>query len=192
MRLADWPRDPYLNDELRSWIGLQLRTLGVEDLAVFALASGENDETRRVLIATEVGLVDGRYVPRDTTARYALNIRLYPWQSVRGVDMRAETYRLWALEDRTCWRLRLGNPVLEAETEDPPLGGALAELARVCAVMADPGGVGTDGDDEGAPPPRGGRLSERLALPVEPDKTAPGEPAAGDTQPFGITRRVSE
>jgi hypothetical protein len=201
VRLADWPRDPYLNDELRGWIALQLRALGVEDLAVYALASGEDDETRRVLIATETGLIDGRYVPRETTARYALNIRLYPWQQVRGVDLRAETYRLWAMEHRTCWRLRVANPDLETETEEPQLGTALAELGRVCAVMADPAGAGTDGDDEGAAPPVAGgrRLSDRLAVPVEPDAQAPaaGDGQArdvkpGDAQPFGIGRRVSE
>ena len=50
MRLADWPRMPYLNDELREWIELQLRTLGVEEIAVYAVEAGGDDEQRLSLI----------------------------------------------------------------------------------------------------------------------------------------------
>jgi EAL domain-containing protein (putative c-di-GMP-specific phosphodiesterase class I) len=37
MRLADWPRTPYLNDEVREWIHQQLSTLGVDEIAIFAV-----------------------------------------------------------------------------------------------------------------------------------------------------------
>ena len=69
MRLADWPRNPYLNDELREWVALHLSSLGVEDLAIYAQAAAGQDEERRVLVATNVGLLDSWYAPRGSTAR---------------------------------------------------------------------------------------------------------------------------
>lgn len=140
MRLADWPRNPYLNEEVREWIALHLRTLGAEDVAVFATTAGREEDERRVLVATEVGLLDTWYAPRGSSARYALNVRLYPWQQVRGVDLRGETYRLWAHEHQSRWRLRLARPALDAISDDPDVGRALAEFASACAVMAEPTG----------------------------------------------------
>jgi len=147
---------PYLNDELREWIELQLRTLGVEEIAVYAVEAGGDDEQRRVLIATEVGLLDSVYTPRGSTARYSLQARLYPWQAVREVDLRVETYRVWALEHRTRWHLRMARPAFESATESAELGAALADFAKVSAVMAEPSGWSPPDDetDAPAPPPR--------------------------------------
>ena len=142
MRLADWPRMPYLNDELREWIAAHLATLGVEEIAVYAVDPQRGqDEERRVLVATEVGLIDGWYAPRGgSSARYGFTARIWPWQAVRGVDLRGETYRVWALEHRTRWWLRLARPAFESETDAPELGAALCDFAKVCAVMAEPAG----------------------------------------------------
>jgi hypothetical protein len=131
---------PYLNDELREWIGLQLKALGVEEIAIFALECGPQDEERRVLAATEVGLWDGLYAPRGSTARYALRSTLHAWQAVRGVRLDAETFRLWALEHQTRWHLRIHHPGFEVTIDDPELGSALADFAKVCLVMAEPAG----------------------------------------------------
>ncbi len=152
MRLAEWPRNPFLNEELREWIGLHVRSLGVEDVAVFATAAGREDDERRVLVATEVGLLDGWYAPRGSSARYSLSVRLYPWQAVHGVDMRAETFRLWAHEHQSRWRLTLLRPVLDTVTEDPALGRALAEFAAACAVMAEPSGQSQPDAEDPVPP----------------------------------------
>jgi hypothetical protein len=142
MRLADWPRMPYLNDELREWIAAHLATLGVEEIAIYAVDPQRGqDEERRVMVATEVGLIDGWYAPRGgSSARYGFTARLWPWQAVRGVDLRGETYRVWALEHRTRWWLRLARPAFESETDAPELGAALCDFAKVCAVMAEPAG----------------------------------------------------
>ncbi|HET6380119.1 MAG TPA: hypothetical protein VFH63_03675 [candidate division Zixibacteria bacterium] len=140
MRLADWPRVPYLNEEVREWISLHLRALGVEDIAVFATTAGREEDERRVLVASEVGLLDTWYAPRGSSARYALNVRLYPWQQVRGVDLRGETYRVWAHEHQSRWRLRLARPALDVLSDDQQVGVALAEFAAACAVMAETGG----------------------------------------------------
>jgi hypothetical protein len=132
---------PYLNEEVRDWIALELKNLGVEDLAVYALEAGREGDERRVMVATEIGLLDHRYAPFGSSARYRLAMLLYPWQVLRGVELRADTFRLWAMEHRTRWSFRLHHPHFEVATESPDLGQALCDLARVCAVMAEPFGV---------------------------------------------------
>ena len=141
MRLTEWPRMPFLNEEVKEWIAMELASLGVEDLAVYALEAGTEGDERRVMVATEVGLLDHRYAPFGSSARYRLAMLMYPWQVLRGVELRADTFRLWAREHRTRWSFRLHHPHFEAATESPDLGQALCDLARVCAVMAEPFGV---------------------------------------------------
>jgi hypothetical protein len=68
-------------------------------------------------------------------------VRLYPWQTVRGVDLRGETFRLWAHEHQSRWRLRLSRPALDTMADTPDLGRALAEFAAACSVMAEPVGM---------------------------------------------------
>jgi hypothetical protein len=132
---------PFLNDEVKEWIALEIEALGVEDLAVYALEAGTEGDERRVMVATEIGLLDHRYAPFGSSARYRLAMLLYPWQVIRGVELRADTFRLWAREHRTRWSFRLHHPHFEAATESADLGQALCDLARVCAVMAEPFGV---------------------------------------------------
>ena len=90
---------------------------------------------------------------------------------LRGVELRADTFRLWAREHRTRWSFRLHHPHFEAATESPDLGQALCDLARVCAVMAEPFGVPA------------GRVSSEVpgAHPGGPRPL----PAASETVPLG-------
>jgi hypothetical protein len=191
---------PFLNDEVKEWIALELQSLGVEDLAVYALEAGTEGDERRVMVATEVGLLDHRYAPFGSSARYRLAMLMYPWQVLRGVELRADTFRLWAREHRTRWSFRLHHPHFEAATESPDLGQALCDLARVCAVMAEPFGVPAgrassevpgahpggprplppapappeDGEDEPAPPGATSAADEAGS-----DGSGPGEPERG-------------
>lgn len=187
MRLTEWPRMPFLNDEVKEWIALELQSLGVEDLAVYALEAGAEGDERRVMVATEVGLLDHRYAPFGSSARYRLAMLMYPWQVLRGVELRADTFRLWAREHRTRWSFRLHHPHFEAATESPDLGQALCDLARVCAVMAEPFGVPAGrvssevpGAHPGGPrplPPATGPTTQR-PMPVADGPTT--EPSAAD------------
>lgn len=172
MRLTEWPRMPFLNDEVKEWIALELESLGVEDLAVYALEAGTEGDERRVMVATEVGLLDHRYAPFGSSARYRLAMLMYPWQVLRGVELRADTFRLWAREHRTRWSFRLHHPHFEAATESPDLGQALCDLARVCAVMAEPFGVPA------------GRVSSEVpgAHPGGPRPLPPASQAAADEE----------
>jgi hypothetical protein len=173
VRLTEWPRMPFLNDEVKEWIALELQSLGVDDLAVYALEAGTEGDERRVMVATEVGLLDHRYAPFGSSARYRLAMLMYPWQVLRGVELRADTFRLWAREHRTRWSFRLHHPHFEAATESPDLGQALCDLARVCAVMAEPFGVPA------------GRSSSEVpgAHPGGPRPLPPAEPSASDGEP---------
>jgi hypothetical protein len=163
---------PFLNEEVKEWIALELQSLGVEDLAVYALEAGTEGDERRVMVATEVGLLDHRYAPFGSSARYRLAMLMYPWQVLRGVELRADTFRLWAREHRTRWSFRLHHPHFEAATESPDLGQALCDLARVCAVMAEPFGVPA------------GRVSSEVpgAHPGGPRPLPPASQAAADEE----------
>jgi hypothetical protein len=179
---------PFLNDEVKEWIAMELASLGVEDLAVYALEAGTEGDERRVMVATEIGLLDHRYAPFGSSARYRLAMLMYPWQVLRGVELRADTFRLWAREHRTRWSFRLHHPHFEAATESPDLGQALCDLARVCAVMAEPFGVpaGRVSSDVPGAIPGGPRPLPAADEPRE-DQEEPGraQPAAGATAPKG-------
>ena len=197
VRLADWPRNPYLNDEVREWVALHLSSLGVEDLAIYAQAAAGQDEERRVLVATSVGLMDSWYAPRGSTARFSLSVRLYPWHAVHGVDLRGETSRLWAHEHQSRWRLRLSRPALDTMADTPELGRALAEFAAACSLMAEPpnASVGAPSPEvEDAVPAFLGRATkpEVVRAPIQVDNDdaprstpapQPAAPVAPPTQP---------
>lgn len=174
---------PFLNDEVKEWIALELQSLGVEDLAVYALEAGTEGDERRVMVATEIGLLDHRYAPFGSSARYRLAMLMYPWQVLRGVELRSDTFRLWAREHRTRWSFRLHHPHFEAATESLDLGQALCDLARVCAVMAEPFGVpaGRVSSDVPGVIPGGPRPLPPASPEGEPVPDAPEASADEDT-----------
>jgi hypothetical protein len=205
MRLTEWPRMPYLNEEVRDWIALELKNLGIEDLAVYALEAGREGDERRVMVATEIGLLDHRYAPFGSSARYRLAMLLYPWQVLRGVELRADTFRLWAMEHRTRWSFRLHHPHFEVATESPDLGQALCDLARVCAVMAEPFGVpagrvsseipaatrgGPRPAKAGAETPRPSRRATAVGPGAEP--TGEGDGAGGATPAEAVAEPAAD
>ena len=178
---------PFLNDEVKEWIALELQSLGVEDLAVYALEAGTEGDERRVMVATEVGLLDHRYAPFGSSARYRLAMLMYPWQVLRGVELRADTFRLWAREHRTRWSFRLHHPHFEAATESPDLGQALCDLARVCAVMAEPFGVpaGRASSEVPGAHPGGPRPLPPAAPQPSGDEEEPSKPPAAQADANG-------
>jgi hypothetical protein len=188
VRLADWPRMPYLNDEVREWAAQQLVTLGVDEIAVYAHEAGAESEQRRLLVATEIGLLDLLYGPRGSSARYGLAGRLYPWQSVRGVDLRVDTYRVWAHEHRTRWSLTMLRPRFRQETDSPELGTAICDFAKVCAIMAEPSGWPPPEEHSVANLPRDRTPGTASGAPAAPPQasgrpTGPGAARPGSSEP---------
>jgi len=187
VRLADWPRMPFLSEELCGWISEHLATLGVEEIAIYAVEDGPDDDGRRVMVATEVGLLDYRYGPRASTARFAIEGRMLPWQAVRGVDLRVVTFRVWALEHRTRWALQVRRPAFKAATEDPQLGRALADFAKVAVIMAEPSGWPQPDDGQvridSAPKP-----AQAAVPPIRPAASSP--PGTAPVGP-GVRRAAS-
>jgi hypothetical protein len=177
---------PFLNDEVKEWIALELESLGVEDLAVYALEAGTEGDERRVMVATEIGLLDHRYAPFGSSARYRLAMLLYPWQVIRGVELRADTFRLWAREHRTRWSFRLHHPHFEAATESADLGQALCDLSRVCAVMAEPFGVPAGRASSEVP---GAHPGGPRPLPATPATGSDGPDAAIEPMPISPDSR---
>jgi hypothetical protein len=57
------------------------------------------------------------------------------------VDLRGETFRLWAHEHQSRWRLRLARPALDTVADTPDLARALTQFAAACSVMAEPAGA---------------------------------------------------
>jgi hypothetical protein len=169
---------PFLSEELCGWIREHLTTLGLEEIAVYAVEEGGDDDGRRVLVATEIGLIDYRYGPRASTARFAIDGRVFPWQSVRGVDMRVETFRLWALEHSTRWSVSILKPRFSAATEDPHLGRALADFAKVAVIMAEPSGWPPPGDEPKPTAATEAGSSETQPRMVRPAETPRSEPTA--------------
>jgi hypothetical protein len=199
VRLADWPRMPYLNDEVREWAAQQLVTLGVDEIAVYAHEAGAESEQRRLLVATEIGLLDLLYGPRGSSARYGLAGRLYPWQSVRGVDLRVDTYRVWAHEHRTRWSLTMLRPRFRQETDSPELGTAVCDFAKVCAIMAEPSGWPPPEDHSVANLPRDRAPGTPSGVPPGPPSvqlpgsrpTGPGAPKSTGPDQQGASAAVS-
>lgn len=198
VRLSEWPRHPFLNDEVREWIALHLQALGVSDVAMYAIAVGREEDQRRILVATEVGLLDSWYAPRGSSARYGLSVRLYPWQAVRRVDLRGETSRLWAHEHETRWRLQISRPALDILSDTPELGRALTQFAAACAIMAEPAGQIEESSTRGATTSNGSAPApsvssapipqeSRPAIPIEPDPD--GEVEENGT-PLDLARRL--
>ena len=138
MRISEWPRMPYLSAELCEWIYEQLRRLETEELASYAVETGRDGEARRLLVATEVGLIDYRYAPRNCdAARYGLSGTLYPWPAVTGAQLATDVHRVWAREVRTSWRFTIGDPEFAIGVRaDEPLVRAVLDFARICLRRA--------------------------------------------------------
>ena len=139
MKLGEW-------DSLGSARGILQRHLGELGAAEYAAHCAINPENgrMRVLIATDIGLLDYHYQPvgADPAGAWALRGQLYRWISVKGMrlhtDAQIENHE--ATEARWIWRLTAEDPKIELTAESTSLGerspGALLPLARACIQYA--------------------------------------------------------
>ncbi|HKG55859.1 MAG TPA: hypothetical protein VKA85_01280 [Candidatus Limnocylindrales bacterium] len=148
MKMRDWDEQglvPAFGHQ-GEWLADILDRAGSPEIAAYAIddgaaaASGEDerpaDRARRFLVASELGLLDGRYEPPKRGREARLTTRLVVWRAVRGVNLETETTVDEALRHRTTWKLRLDDP--EVVIAEPASDDAVIELWRECVLHAAP------------------------------------------------------
>jgi hypothetical protein len=127
------------------WLTNLLDRVASPEIAAYAVLEGRaqrsakqslpSEQPRRFVVASQLGLLDGHFVP-DTRqpSRSRLITTLVPWSSVRGLELLSETTLDDAFRHRTTWRLRLAQPAIEIAT--PVFDAALIDLWRECLLRA--------------------------------------------------------
>ena len=126
----------------RALVQRELGELGSPELAAH-VALHEDGERQRILVATEIGLLDYNYGPSSAgAATYDLRGALHRWPSVRG--LRVQTDAQWddnARTARSVWRVVAEEPKIELFAEsagdDRADVTALLDFARACITQLD-------------------------------------------------------
>lgn len=140
MKIGEW-------DSLgraRAILQRHLGELGAAEYAAHVALNTENGRLR-VLVATDIGLLDYTYQPAgsDPEGPWALRGSLYRWMSVKGLRLQTDAQ----LDDagdasdaRWIWRLTAEEPKIELLAESMAVGerapDALLPLARACIEHA--------------------------------------------------------
>jgi hypothetical protein len=140
MKIGEW-------DSLgraRAILQHHLGELGAAEYAAHVALNTDNGRLR-ILVATDIGLLDYHYQPAgaDPEGPWALRGQLYRWVSVKGLRLQTDA----EIEDtdeaadaRWVWRLTAEDPKIELTAESTSLGerspGALLPLARACIQHA--------------------------------------------------------
>lgn len=139
MKIGEWDT----LGRARAILQRQLGELGAAEHAAHVTLSPENGRLR-ILVATDVGLLDYHYQPAgsDPEGPWALRGQMYRWVSVKGlrlqtdgqiVDNDVDTQAQWI------WRLTAEDPKIELTAESTSLGeksaGAMLPFARACIAL---------------------------------------------------------
>jgi len=140
MKIGEW-------DSLgraRALLQRQLGELGAAEYAAHVTLNPENGRLR-ILVATDIGLLDYHYQPAGTDPEgpWILRGQMYRWVSVKGLRLQTDAQ----VEDgeadseaRWIWRLSAEDPKIELTAESTSLGersaGALLPFARACIQHA--------------------------------------------------------
>jgi len=138
MKIGEWDAA----GEVGAIMQVQLVELRAAELAAH-VALGENGRLR-ILVATDIGLLDYRYHPEgaDPNGPWSLRGELYRWTSVRGLRLQTEgqVQRGEAHEARWIWRFVGEDPKIDLAAESTGLGerspAAVLPLARACLEHA--------------------------------------------------------
>jgi hypothetical protein len=128
----------------RAILQRHLGELGAAEYAAHVALNSENGRLR-ILVATDIGLLDYHYLPAgaDPEGPWALRGQLYRWVSVKGLRLQTDA----EIEDtaettnpRWVWRLTAEDPKIELTAESTSAGErspeALLPLARACIQHA--------------------------------------------------------
>lgn len=127
------------------WLTNLLDRAASPEIAAYAVLDGgpkasvarlvPSEQPRRFVVASQLGLLDGRFVPDARQPRRArLVTSLVPWSTVRGLELLSETTLDDAFRHRTTWHFRTAQPAIEIA--EPVSDAALIDLWRECLLRA--------------------------------------------------------
>ena len=136
MKIGEW-------DNLGRARALLQRQLGQLDATEYAAHVAVNDTGRlRIMVATDVGLLDYSYSPvgANLEGQWILRGQAHRWASVRGLRLQTDAQMDDATEQvQEVWRLVAEDPKIElsatSDTGDKPIEGLLG-FARACLQHA--------------------------------------------------------
>jgi hypothetical protein len=140
MKIGEWDT----LGRARAVLQLQLGELGATELAAHVTLNPENGRLR-VLIATDIGLLDYYYQPSGTDPEgpWSLRGELHRWVNVRGLRLQTDAQvseQEDGMEARWIWRLIAEDPKIELTAELSGVGehapAALLPLAGACLQHA--------------------------------------------------------
>jgi len=136
MKIGEW-------DNLGRARALLQRQLGQLDATEYAAHVAVSDSGRlRIMVATDVGLLDYSYSPvgANLEGQWILRGQVHRWASVRGLRLQTDAQMDDATEQvQEVWRLVAEDPKIElsvtSDTGDKPIEGLLG-FARACLQHA--------------------------------------------------------
>jgi hypothetical protein len=140
MKIGEWDN----LGRARGLLQRQLGQLGAAEYAAHVTLNEENGRLR-VLIATDIGLLDYAYGPAgaDPEGAWLLRGELYRWASVRGVRLQTDAQIDEDSGDvRSVWRVIAEQPKIElaadssADADTGRTVDALLPFARACVLHA--------------------------------------------------------
>lgn len=126
----------------RALLHRALGELGAVELAAHVAVHADG-ERQRILVATDIGLLDYNYAPEQAgSATYLLRGTLHRWPTLRGLRLQSDAQ--WddnSRESRSVWRLVAEEPRIELSAEsteaDRQQVVALLDFARACFASMD-------------------------------------------------------
>jgi hypothetical protein len=140
MKIGEWDN----LGRARAILQHQLGELGGQEIASHVALNEENGRLR-VLVATDIGLLDYHYQPAgaDPEGPWSLRGELHRWASVRGLRLQTDAQvneEDEAVDARWIWRLIAEDPKIDLTAESNASGErspwALLPLATACIEHA--------------------------------------------------------
>ena len=140
MKIGEW-------DSLgraRAILQRQLGELGASELAAHVALNAQNGKLR-ILVATDIGLLDYNYQPAgaDPEGPWTLRGEIHRWTSVKGLRLQTDAQvneQEDGMDAKWVWRLLAEDPRIELTAESTASGerspGALLPLATACIEHA--------------------------------------------------------
>ena len=135
MKIGEWDS----LGRVRAILQRQMGDLGATELATHVTVGEEGRQ--RILVATDVGLLDYAWSPGGSGGTWLLRGQVYRWHNVQGLRLQTDATFDEANEPRSIWRLVVQEPKVELAAEAGPEAGdralrGLLDFARACCIHA--------------------------------------------------------